>query len=406
MTTDEPGDASATALRLGLAETLAASGDLRTARWRSAVETVPRETFIPGFFERLDDLRETMWRPITPELVGAQERLTLTYTDETWVTQLNHSVTAFDTDVPIPGVPTSSSTLPGLVVRMLEDLQVNDNSRVLEIGTGTGYSTGLMSARLGPELITSVEVDPAVASRAGQSLHEAGYAPRLIIGDGILGHPPGAPYDRVIATCAVRHIPSAWVAQTRPGGLILTTMLGWLGASSGLVRLEVTGDGTAEGRFLGGTDSFMPARPHAAPPLTDNICDWIEAVETAERTTVAGPEILDPWDGWTSLFIAQLAVPDAQLLSYALDDGPLLDHIIDAGQRAVAIVDRLPGRSAAVRQAGPVNLWDKVEVAIEEWWSAGSPSLDQFRVSVSPESQTVWFGDPTGALSWNLPTTT
>jgi hypothetical protein len=75
-----------------------------------------------------------------------------------------------------------------------------------------------------------------------------------------------------------------------------------------LVRLEVTGEGTAEGTFLGGTDSFMPARPHAAPRLGNDIYTWIDEVETTERPTTAGPEILDPWDGWTSMFIAHLVL--------------------------------------------------------------------------------------------------
>jgi methyltransferase of ATP-grasp peptide maturase system len=403
MTTLEPDDGSAAALRLKLADELVASGDLRTEPWRAAIETVPREVFIPSFFERVDTPQQTVWRPITPELVGHRERLELTYTDETWVTQLDHHTSAVDTDVPIPGVPTSSSTLPGLVVRMLEELQVEDRSRVLEIGTGTGYSSGLMSARLGAELVTSVEVDAEVAGRAKNALAAAGFKPDLVTGDGLAGHGAGALYDRVIATCSVRYIPSAWVGQTRPGGLILTTMLGWLDASSGLVRLEVTGDGTAEGGFLGGTDSFMPARPHAAPPLGDDIYTAIEELEMTERATVAGPEVLDPWDGWTSMFVAQLALPDARLLSYGVDDGPVLEHVVDTRRRSVAILSKLPDGTAVVRQGGPVAVWEPAEVAISEWRKAGSPPLEQFRISVTPEGQTVWYGDPGGPLSWKLP---
>jgi len=73
-------------------------------------------------------------------------------------------------------------------------------------------------------------------------------------------------------------------------------MLGWLHASSGPVRLEVTGDGTAEGVFLGGTDSFMLARLNAAPPLGDDFHGWIDEIQTIERETAAGSEILDPWE--------------------------------------------------------------------------------------------------------------
>lgn len=406
MTPSKPAAGSAAALRLNLADELTASGDLRTQPWRTAIETVPREVFIPAFFERIDAPDQTMWKPITPELVAQRERLELTYTDETWVTQLDHHTTAFDTRVPIPGVPTSSSTLPGLVVRMLEELRVDDSSRVLEIGTGTGYSSALMAARLGAHLVTSVEVDPTVADRAKAALATAGFKPHLVTGDGLLGHQPGALYDRVIATCSVRSIPGSWINQTKPGGLILTTMLGWLLASSGLVRLEVTGEHTAEGTFLGGTDSFMPARPHAAPRLGNDIYTWLDEVETTERPATAGPEILDPWDGWTSMFIAQLAIPDAHLLTYGVDDGPVIEHIVDKDRQSVAILDTRADNTKVVRQAGPTALWDIVEAAIAEWRNAGSPSLEQFRLSVTPEAQTVWYGEPDGPLSWKLPTDT
>lgn len=140
------------------------------------------------------------------------------------VTQLDGCLTPDQatTPEPVPGVPTSSSTEPALVLRMLESLEVEEGQEVLKIGTGTGYSTALLCHRLGEDNVTTVDVDPGVARRADDALESIGVSTWTVTGDGLLGHPPRAPYDRVIATCAVRRVPYTWVRQTRPGGVILT----------------------------------------------------------------------------------------------------------------------------------------------------------------------------------------
>lgn len=300
------------ALRLALAERLAASGHLHTEPWRAAVEAVPRHEFLRGgFFERADSPGLTAWRSVLPD---DPRWLGSCYEDTSLVTQIAGTIAPRDIRGEILREPTSSSTLPGLVVRMLEDLKVEGGHRVLEIGTGTGYSTGLLCHRLGEDLVTSMEVDPDVSVRARASLGHAGYAPLLIAGDGLAGHPHGAPYDRLIATCGVTELPYAWVEQTRPGGIILATLSGWL-HSSELARLTVGEDGTARGRLLGGHISFMIARPQLPPPLgllpdTD---------EGTERTTALAPDELDDW---TTRFVAQIAAPARSASPSTVTDAP------------------------------------------------------------------------------------
>lgn len=60
-------------------------------------------------------------------------------------------------------------------------------------------------------------MDPALAESAERRLHRAGYAPRVVAGDGREGHPDRAPYDRVIATCGMDSIPYAWWSRPLPG---------------------------------------------------------------------------------------------------------------------------------------------------------------------------------------------
>lgn len=167
---------------------------------------------------------------------------------------------------------------------MWEDLDVHDGHRVLEIGTGTGYSTALGCHRLGDDNVTSVEVDPEIAGTARHALDRAGYHPHLVLDDGLVGAPDGAPYDRIIATCSLRHVPAAWIEQAKPGTVILVTLSGWLGGT-GLAKLTVTGPDTAEGGFLPGYVSFMPARAHSPDPAV--IPDLSKGA--ASRKTTLGP---------------------------------------------------------------------------------------------------------------------
>ncbi len=392
-------DQAAVRLRRRLAERLEKAGALRSPQWRAAVETVPREVFLGHrVYERVENGGPTLWRPWEWEALTAAEWLALAYQDETLVTQLDRSdqEDAGGDGEPVPGEPTSSSTLPSLVVRMLEDLEVGDDTRVLEIGTGTGYSTALMCARLRSARVTSVEVDPGVAGRARQALTMTGYTPVLACGDGLAGHAVGAPYDRLIATCSVRHIPVPWLRQVTRGGIILAPVSGWL-LGSGLARLRVTGPGRAEGRFLPGFVQFMPARDHAAPPLSvlPAMTDY------TERPVVLGPELLSDWTG---RFLAQLAAPGAQyFLPYLGEEQPM--HLLcDQASGAWARLYQAPGGGWRVRQAGQAALWDDIERVHAAWRQAGCPPQSDFAIAITPHSQTVWLdlGDG-GRLEWTLP---
>jgi methyltransferase of ATP-grasp peptide maturase system len=356
---------------------MTASGRLRTEPWKLAAAAVPRHEFLRGgYFRRAVGTDSTAWESVQD---GDEGWLDGCYADESLVTQIAGTIVPEDIRGRIMREPTSSSTLPSLVLRMLEDLQVEDGQRVLEIGTGTGYSTALLCARLGDEHVTSIEYDERVASRARAALGHLGMYPMLVTGDGLLGHDSGAPYDRVIATCGVRTVPAAWVEQTRPGGLILATVGGWLGSSE-LARLTVHQDGTASGPLLGGAVSFMLARPHMPPPL--GLLPDLD--DGKERETATGTDVLN---NWTSRFVVQLAVPDAQRLTLQRD-GHSEEVLVDVETGSWAAVYQDSGRWL-VRQGGPEPLWDAVEEQFGRWCAAGAPALEEFTVSITPEGQTI-----------------
>ncbi|MEU0786484.1 ATP-grasp peptide maturase system methyltransferase [Streptomyces sp. NPDC006173] len=358
-----------------LVSTLTASGSLRTAPWKQAAAAVPRHEFLrDGFFRRVRG-SATSW---TPVLADDPRWLDACYEDESLVTQIAGTIVPADICGEIVREPTSSSTLPSLVLRMFEELQVEDGMRVLEIGTGTGYSTGVLCQRLGEDCVTSIEYDEDVAARARAALGRVGLYPALVTGDGLLGHGAQAPYDRVIATCGVRTVPQSLIEQTRPGGLILATVGGWL-ASSSLARLTVYDDGTASGPLLSGHVSFMLARPHWAPPL-GRLPDLSVG---KEREAILGADVLDDWAG---RFVVQDAVPYAQRLTLQQDGRQ--EHVlvdVDTGSWA-AVYDE--GNRWTVRQGGSVALWDAAEEALGRWHAAGSPALEEFTLTVTRDGHT------------------
>ncbi|WP_435271167.1 ATP-grasp peptide maturase system methyltransferase [Streptomyces sp. 1222.5] len=358
-----------------LIDTMEASGSLRTEPWKRAVAAVPRHEFLrDGFFRRVPGSAGA-WAPV---LGSGSEWLEACYQDESLVTQIAGTIVPPDIRGQIMRQPTSSSTLPSLVLRMLEDLQVEDGMHVLEIGTGTGYSTAVLCSRLGDENVTSVEYNEDVAAQAQAALGRLGIWPTLVTGDGLQGHGEGAPYDRVIATCGVRTIPPQWIEQTRPGGLILATVGGWLGTSE-LARLTVHEDGTASGRLLSGQVSFMLARPHLPPSL--GLLPDLTAGK--EREAIIGADTLDDW---TTRFIVQAALPGAQRL--ALNQDGRDEHVlIDVESGAWAALYEEDGRWTA-RQGGPTALWDVAEEQLGRWHAAGAPALEGFTVKVTPEGQT------------------
>ncbi|MGB8963619.1 MAG: methyltransferase domain-containing protein, partial [Pseudonocardiaceae bacterium] len=237
---------------------LAAEGVLDQP-WRAAFLAVPREVFIP----------EVIWSDAGDDLVPVrradepQEWLRRAYGPRYVITQVDDGIPAGPDGR--GRMATSSASRPDIVALMLAAGQVEPGMQVLEIGTGTGYTAALLAHRLGARNVTTIEVDPELAERARAALATAGYSEVTVLtGDGAYGHPAGAPFDRVLSTVAAPQVPYAWVAQTRPGGLVVTP---WGSAYEpvGLLSLTVGADGTATGDLANTTISFMQLRDQRIP---------------------------------------------------------------------------------------------------------------------------------------------
>jgi len=91
---------------------------------------------------------------------------------------------------------------------------------VLEVGTGSGYQTAIL-AELAKE-VTSIERHAALSRGAGAVLADLGYTnTTLVVGDGTLGWPASAPYDRILVTAAAARVPPALFDQLAEGGILV-----------------------------------------------------------------------------------------------------------------------------------------------------------------------------------------
>lgn len=376
---------------VSLADGLAARGRLSDPAWRRALIEVHRDLFVPRIGRAVPDFPSG-----APYAIDADERPAqwwdAVYSDTTIVTQLDEGGTSLASDT---GIPTSSISAPGMVAAFLELLEVRDHDRVLEIGTGTGFTAALLSHRLGACNVTSIEVDEAVAAQAAANLTTAGYTPHLIVGDGSQGWPDRAPYDRVHVACAVERIPRAWIEQTRPGGSVV---LPWAPESryGFIVRLDVVGDGTAVGRFVGSA-GYMMMRGQGG-----NQTWYAYRGDEAEETTTR----LDPRAIAQSGLSADIAIV-AQvpgLISRPVehpDTGEFELLLWDAAAGSWAECDYEPGTDAsAVYSYGPRRLWDEVAAAHLRWLSLGRPGIERFGLTVTPDGQhRIWLDTPDRVLN-------
>ncbi len=183
-----PGSAAPDLARAALADRLTGTGGTMSPAIREAFRAVPRHLFLPG---------------MPPESAYADQAFVIKY----------------DKD----GMPVSSSSQPAMMAIMLEQLGLRPGHRVLEIGTGTGYNAAVMAQITGDQhAVVSIDIDPDLTSRARATLGATGAGGvRVVCGDGSLGVPEHAPYDRIIVTAGAWTLTPQWLAQLAPGGRIV-----------------------------------------------------------------------------------------------------------------------------------------------------------------------------------------
>ncbi|MEV6759464.1 methyltransferase domain-containing protein [Streptomyces sp. NPDC051105] len=367
---------------VALAELLVRTGAVRTQTWEQAFASVPRHVLVPSWYEQETHARGiAVWRR---RGAADESGLADVYRDVTLVTGLDPATAQQVDEDAWTGVATSSSTIPSLMAGMLEDLDIQDGHRVMEIGTGTGYNAALLSARLGEEFVHSMDIDQQLVDLAQKRLDSIGYQPQLLSGDGTQGWPDGGPFDRIMATCSVSSVPAAWVEQLRPGGVLLTDVA--LGIEGGLVRLSPGSDGEARGFFTTNTGRFMAARSRARTYQAQDRPERAPAARSRPSTLTA--------NAIQAHYPLRLALafqmPGTELVYYVDDtEGMSIQLQRDDGSWA-----RVPiaGTSGLVTFGGDEGLWKQAEEAWAWWNHADRPAQDRFGYVREPDgSAYVWY---------------
>jgi protein-L-isoaspartate(D-aspartate) O-methyltransferase len=144
---------------------------------------------------------------------------------------------------------------PYIVAEMTRQLQLNSQSRVLEIGTGSGYQTAVLSRIAGR--VYSIEIVPQLAELAMARFQALGFDNiQLLVADGFDGWPEEAPFEAIIVTCAPPEIPPPLLEQLAPGGRLILPV-GRQHTSQSLTLVEKDQEGRLHRRNLLAV-SFVP----------------------------------------------------------------------------------------------------------------------------------------------------
>lgn len=231
-------------LRQQLVEQLVRDGFLRARTVQEAFRTVPRHVFLPGV-----DIRKA-------------------YSGEAIITRRSQD-----------GHPLSSSSMPGIVAVMVEQLNVRQGNRILEVGAGTGYNAAILAVLAGRSgEVTTIDIDEDIVRDARSALDAAGFhSVRTVVGDGWLGVSDYAPYDRIEITVGVWDLSPSWVEQLSDHGLLVVPL--WLRAGA-----QVAIAFQKQEEHLKGIDvkpcGFMRLRgPHSGPEDYVPIADWVASID-------------------------------------------------------------------------------------------------------------------------------
>ncbi|MFF4934985.1 methyltransferase domain-containing protein [Streptomyces griseofuscus] len=346
------------------------------SRWRTPVARVARHELIPRWWVVDESGRWTL-RDGPSDLSAWAEAA---YSDRSLTTRVGtlHADDAAPGDHP-EGQPTSSATLPSLVVRMLRHTRIGNGLSLLDLGTGAGGLTAYACHRIGDEHVSSLDVDPYLVSAARARLAAMGHHPHMITADATK-EVPGT-YDRIVCTVALPPGPGlrAVVGALKQGGRIATTL-----ARTSLI---VTGwkeeNGDVIGQVERDTAGFMLTRSSADYPPTLTELFALAAQADGETTSTGRYPVVDVANAWELRSMLEVTTPGVEVGYEAMGRTRIayLVHPDGSWARASAEWTDPP----QVHQSGPQRLWNALERIRNRLNAEGALPLLGARVRITPE---------------------
>ncbi len=306
---------------------------------------------------------------------------------------------------------------PEWIRREVTSLRVRAGHRVLEIGTGSGYSGALLARLCGPGgRVTSVDISDELIDRARAIHAERGVTGiDCHVADGLAGFPPVAPFDRAVAWCTPPRLPRAWADQIVDGGRIVaclpiaqlpsTTLITTMTVEAGQPRLEaVIGGGYAQSTPTAVDDALtVPGRwvdycDHRPDPSWIAIgwrtgdSDGSGARSALERLLHFGHtetyrDMEMDWRPW-SAFTAALADPGLSLVS-------LRNQIRGVGHTSATSAAVILTDGTIIADSSRSLSLNMLHAWLAGWQHAGQPAIENLIPALLPNT------DP-GCPGWDL----
>ena len=278
--------------------------------------------------------------------------------------------------------PHSAASQPLLIFGMLDDLQLTEGLKVLEIGTGSGWNAGLIAFSVGDDSrVYSIDLQTDLIEKARKHLNAVGFnCVNLRAGDGGLGW-DGETFDRIIVTVGSPDIPPAWAESLVEGG-ILVMPFKTRGIGDPILRLQkrngkLTGKFTQWAGFMNLQGDFTSSSEDILEPPWDPV---VEALLQEEPTSVPLPTVC----GTDCAFWMRLNGEPVQTLGEYKGQRTMAPVLLDREAPALYIPYSgwLFGSEKRMDVHGNQRHVGRFIKLMEEWMNLGEPKYTDYHVEL------------------------